>query len=175
MDPAMLSDVLRNGDSLFLANRRGIVGLALVSSFAMAIVALFQMGMIRHVPEPTLPWLDADRVDAAPEAYGRMFLPVPDALLGLLSYAITAVLAGIGGADRAGKMPWVPLLLMLKVSFDAVQAGRLTWEQWAVHRAFCSWCVLAASATVITVPLAWPEAWAAFKAWSGIGSFVAAR
>lgn len=175
MDPGVLSDILRNGETLFLANRRGIVGLALVSSFAMAIVALYQMGMIRHVPEPPLPWLDADRVDASAEAYGRMNLPVPDALLGLISYAVTAALAGFGGADRAVRTPWAPLLMLAKVAMDCVQAGRLSWEQWALHRAFCSWCLLAASATFVSLPLAWPEAWAAFKASSGLGSLAAPR
>lgn len=50
-----------------------------------------------------------------------------------------------------------------KILVDAVQAGRLTWEQWSVHGAFCFWCLLAAFATFVAVPLAVPEATAAVR------------
>ena len=88
--------------------------------------------------------MDADRVDAAPEAYSRMWLPMPDAMLGLLSYAITAVLGSLGGAARYDRLWWLVLLLFVKVLADAYQAGKLSWEQWSLHQAFCFWCLAAA-------------------------------
>jgi hypothetical protein len=45
---------------------------------------------------------------------------------------------------------------------DAVQAAKLTWEQWAKHRAF-SWCLLAAGATFAAVLLMIPAARAALR------------
>jgi len=125
----------------------------------MAPIALYQMGVIRHLPEPPLPRLNADAVDASAEAYG--ILQTPDAVLGLGSYALTAVLTAAGGEDRARTRPWIPLALAAKVVLDAASGGKLTVDQWTRHRAFCSWCLLAAGASFATVPLVIPEARAA--------------
>ncbi len=95
-------------------------------------------------------------MDASPEAY--RYLSTPDGVLGLASYAATAVLASMGGPDRARTTPWLPLLAAAKTGADAAQAAKLTRDQWTEHRAFCSWCLLAAAATFATVPLVLPEA-----------------
>jgi len=131
MSPEELSEVLRTGEGLYLWCRRALVVTSFVSVVCMMLVGIYQMGLIRHLPEPPLPYLNADKVDAAPEAYHRMRLPMPDAFLGLVSYALTVALVSLGGADRWERWPWlwVPLAMGLKVVIDAVQAGRLTWEQ----------------------------------------------
>ena len=72
-------------------------------------------------------------------------------------------LAAMGGEDRAGTRPWIPLALATKVSLDALFGAKLTVKQWTRHRAFCSWCLLAASASVVPVPLVVPEARAALR------------
>ena len=151
----VLSQQLRKGRNRTLARRRSVVALSLVSIGAMGVISLYQMGLIRHLPEPPLPRLNADKVDAAPEAY--KILATPDAVLGLASYATTATLAAMGGEDRAARTPWIPLAFAAKVGLDAAQALKLTWDQWAKHKAFCSWCLLAAGATLATVPLVIPE------------------
>lgn len=120
-------------------------------------IGLFQMGIVRHLPEPPLPRMRADVVDAAASAYRPLGLPMPDAFLGLVSYAVTAALAVVGGADRHRTLWILPLALGVKVLVDAGQAARLSWLQWADHRAFCFWCLLAAAATFASVPLAAPE------------------
>ncbi len=160
MKPERLSHQLREEVNQYLQRRRAIVGLSLVSVASMGIITLYQVGLIEHLPEPPLPYLDADKVDAAAEAYE--ILAVPDATLGLLSYAVTIVLASMGGKDRARQQSYLPLALLAKVLVDAGQASKLTVDQWTKHRAFCSWCLLAAGATVATVPLAVPEARAAY-------------
>ncbi len=161
MKPAQLSKELREGESEYLDHRRGIVALGLAAASAMGLVGLYQMGIIKHLPEPPLPSMDADKVDASGEAYGK--LQMPDAFLGLGSYAATLSLAVMGGQDRATTHPWIPLVLLAKASLDAAQAGKLTVDQAVKHRAFCVWCLLAAAATFATVPLCIPEALAAFK------------
>ena len=67
VEPKELSQQLRRGTGGFLGRRRQIVGLSL-GMVPMGVVALYQMGIIEHVPEPPLPGLDGDKVDAAPEA-----------------------------------------------------------------------------------------------------------
>lgn len=151
-----LSRELRTANTPSLRRRRGIVGLSLIASGSMALIAAYQMGLIRHLPEPPLPMFDADKVDASAEAYERF--SVPDAILGLGSYAATMALASMGGKDRAREMPLIPLALAAKVAFDVANAAKLSVDQWKRHRAFCFWCLLAAGATFAMAPLAVQEA-----------------
>jgi uncharacterized membrane protein len=157
-----LSRELRTGSSPDLRRRRGIVGLSLVASATMGLIALYQTGVIRHLPEPPLRGLDADKVNGSAQAY-EMFA-VPDAILGLGSYTATMGLAAMAGADRAKELPLIPLALAAKVAFDVANAARLTVDQWTKHRAFCLWCLIAASATFAMVPLVIPEAMTAGRA-----------
>ncbi|MGI8765750.1 MAG: vitamin K epoxide reductase family protein [Gemmatimonadaceae bacterium] len=144
-----------------MERRRKVVGLSLVAAAAMGLIAAYQTGIIKHLPEPPLPLLDADKVDASSEAYAK--LSVPDGILGLGSYAVTMGLAAMGGSNRAKKAPWIPLALAAKVAADSVNAGKLTVDQWTKHRAFCSYCLLSAAVTFAMVPLVLPEARTALR------------
>lgn len=161
MDPTTLSAELRQGAGAHLRARRWTAGLSLAAMASMGLISLYQMGIIKHLPEPPLPGFNADKVDAAPEAY--KMLSMPDAVLGLGSYAATLGLAAMGGEDRAGTQPWIPLALAAKVAVDVSQASRLTVDQWTKQRAFCFWCLTASAATCATVPFVLPEARAALK------------
>lgn len=161
MQPKQLSRELRQGRSRHLSRRRGILALSLAAAGSMGVIALYQMGLIKHLPEPPLKGFDADKVDASEEAYS--YFSTPDAVLGLASYAATATLASMGGKDRAMERPWIPLAMAGKVAADAAMAAKLTWDQWAKHKAFCFWCLLAAGATFAAATLVIPEARAALK------------
>lgn len=50
---------------------------------------------------------------------------------------------------------------------DALQAARLSRDQWTRHRAFCSWCLGAAAATMAVLPLTLPESRDALRALAG--------
>jgi uncharacterized membrane protein len=153
--PEILSQQLRLDSGSLLARRRGIVGLEMVAVASMGIITLYQMGIIKHLPEPPLSWLNADKVDASAEAYSRF--STPDGVLGLGNYAVTMGLAAMGGTDRAVTQPWLPLVLAAKIAFDTLQAIRLFFDQKTKYNAFCFWCLLAAGTTVAAVPLALPE------------------
>jgi hypothetical protein len=161
MRPEVLSQQLRTETGSFLGLRRGIVSLAMVASGSMGLITLYQVGIIKHLPEPPLPGLDSDRVDASAEAYSRFSMP--DGILGLGNYAVTAGLAAMGGKDRAQEQPWIPLLLAAKVAFDTSQAIRLFFDQKNKYAAFCFWCLLAAGTTLATIPLVVPETVAALR------------
>ena len=122
-------------------------------------MGLYQFGILRRVPEPSLAGLDADAVDASGEAYA--ILRTPDSALGILSAGVTLVLAGIGPADRARQQPWVPVALLAKCVGDAIGGAYLTAEQVTKHGKICSWCTVSALALAASVPAAWPEARAA--------------
>jgi uncharacterized membrane protein len=158
---ARLSRELRRGGGGWLRQRRRATALTLGAIGAMSVVSLHQIGLVRHLPEPPLSWLDADRIDGSPEAYSRF--GVPDAVLGVASYAATLALVAMGGADRSVRQPWIPLLASAKAGFDTANAVRMTAVQWTRYRAFCGWCLLAAGATVATLPLVIGEARASWR------------
>ena len=154
-------DDLRRRTGPFLDRRRRVAALSLLGSAAMGLVAAYQNGLLRHLPEPALTVFDADRVDASGEVYE--LLKTPDAALGLVSYALTLVLAGAGTASRAEKRPWLPLALAAKVAADALGELYLTVEQASKHHRFCMWCLTATMASVAMVPQVVPEARAALR------------
>lgn len=156
-----LSRTLREGDGPFLADRRRLPGLMLGASASMGLIVAYQMGLVKHLPDPPLPYFDAAKVDASAQAY--RYGSAPDGTWGLLNYAATIVLAAMGGADRAERHPWLPLALAAKVGADAAGAAKLTVDQWTKHRAFCGWCLAAAGATFAAVPAVLPEAKAAWR------------
>lgn len=154
-DPAKLSMDIRQADDRLTRQRRRVVWLSLTSAVSMGVIALYQIGATTHIPEPPLPMLNADKVDASAEAYAK--LSVGDAFIGFVSYGVTMLLAAAGGPRRHVSNAWLPQTLALKAGFDAAQAAKLTVDQWTKHRAFCSWCLLAASATFAVIPAVIPE------------------
>ncbi|MGB8960425.1 MAG: glycoside hydrolase family 15 protein [Pseudonocardiaceae bacterium] len=156
-----VSDALRRGTGNFLQQRRRIALLQTATAAMLGVVGLYQFGLLRSVPEPPLRWLDADRVDASGEAYS--LLHTPDSSLGIMSAGMSLVLAGMGGATRYQQQPWIPLALLAKSLLDAAGGLVLTAEQLTKHKRLCSWCTATAALLVATVPVAVPEARAAWR------------
>ncbi len=138
-----LSEFWRAAATPSARRRRHVATTALAAGTVMTGLSLYQLGVIRKLPELPLPGFDAERVDASAQAY--QLLSSPDATLGVVSYAVTAALAGLGGEE-----PPVALsaLLAAKAAVDLGWAAKLTLDQATKHRAACSWCLLATSLTV---------------------------
>ena len=158
-----VSDALRREDSPYLDARRRTAVLQTAAAATRAGVNRYRFGVLRSVPEPALPGLGADRVDASGEAYS--VLRTPDATLGIASAGVSLVLAGMGGAKRHEESPWIPLALLAKSAVDAAGGGYLFAEQLTKHKKVCSWCTLSAGFLIATVPVVLPEARAAWRAW----------
>jgi hypothetical protein len=159
--PAQLANDLRHGGGTFLENRRAAAVFALVSIGSLALVALYQMGLLRRLPQPSMPLFNTEKTNGSDEAYA--LLSVPDAVLGLGSYAATLGLAAMGGRDRAQTAPLLPLALAAKSFVDAAEATRLSHRSWNKHRAFSIYSLVVLCSTLATLPRVLPEAWAAFK------------
>lgn len=157
-----VSDALRRQTDDFLDRRRQVSRLTFGAMGSLGMVAAYQLGLLRHLPDPPVGPFESDRVDASGEAY--QYLKTPDATLGLASYGATLVLVGMGGARRAAQRPWLPLAMAGKVALDAAYGIYLTLEQGTKHRRFCSWCLAAVGASLATVAQVIPEAAAAWKA-----------
>ena len=147
---------IRNNSRKDMRRRRGIFGLALSAAASMSVIALYQMGIFKHVPEPHGSRFDSDAVTGSAKAYS--LLETPDSVLAIGSYAVTMALAAMGSPDRAREQPLLPVLLAAKVAFDAAVAAKYTIEEWKGHRAFCFWCLLASATTFASLALAIPEA-----------------
>lgn len=160
-EAANLSAILREGKEPSLKRRRAVVSLSALSMGCMALITLYQTGVISHLPEPPLPKMDADKVDASGDAYA--VLHTPDAALGAVSYAVTLMLATMDGPNRATEVPLIPLALAAKATADAVMAAKLTVDQVKRQKAFCFWCLMSAAASFAILPLVFPEARAAWK------------
>ena len=160
-EPAQLSLELRTADDPLMRQRRKVVCLTLVSAACMGVIAAYQIGLTKRVPEPALPLLDADKVDASAQAYEK--LSTGDAFLGFVSYGVTMLLAAIGGARRHELHPYISLAMATKAAVDAAQAAKLTVDQWVHHRAFCSWCLTAAASIFAVLPAVVPELRAAVR------------
>lgn len=156
-----VSDALRRGAGPYLDHRRRAAAYTLGSMAALGLVSTYQFGLLRHLPEPPIPRLDADRVDASGEAYQH--LKTPDGALGLASAAVTLVLIGMGGADRHRTRRWIPVVLTAKALGDALGGAFLTAEQASKHKRFCGYCVVSAAANVAAFVQTVPEATAALR------------
>lgn len=154
----MLSQQLRHSSSPFMHLRRWIFGLSTLSALSMEFISLYQMGIIGHLPDPPLPHIDSDAVDASATAYEK--LETPDAVLGMVNYGVTMMLTAMGAPDRAEKQPWIPLAMAAKTAFDTYNAAKLYFTQ-KNKKTYCIYCITAATATALTVPLALPEAYKA--------------
>ena len=161
LSPAELSSDLREGSSGFLKNRRFIAGLSFFSAGVMGGIALYQLGILKKIPEPPWTKFNAEKVNGSAEAYSHA--ATPDALLGLVNYAVTACLAGMGAQKRSETHPWIPISMGAKALLDAALAGKLTVDEWTKYRAFCFWCLLTTAATLAVVPFATPETRAAVR------------
>ncbi len=157
-----VSDDLRRAASDLLTRRRRQTALVLGATAAMGLVALYQTGILRRLPDPPLPGVDSNRVDASGEAY--VVGHTPDATLAIANYGVTLALIGMGGADRWRDEPLIPLLSAAKLASDACGAGLLTLEQITKHKAICTLCLAAATASLAALPQAVPEARAAWRA-----------
>jgi hypothetical protein len=155
MRPEKLSKQLREDVTPHLTRRRWILGLSMLGAAMGGIVSLYQMGIIKRLPDPPIPIFDSDKVDAAPYAYSRF--NSPDGPIMLISYGITAWLAAMGGKNRARSMPIAPIMLGLKTITDTVVALELAREEYRDAKAFCAYCQIATVASAVSIALALPE------------------
>lgn len=159
MNPTQLSRELRDGQSPDLTRRRWVVGLSLFGAAMGQLVGLYQMGIVKHLPDPPGgpdKLFNATKVDASDYGYKR--LDTPDAFLMLGTYAVTAGLAAAGGQDRARTAPYLPLALAAKVLYDVVTNLRLAREEWQGNKALCEYCQMASLASIASAALVLPEA-----------------
>jgi uncharacterized membrane protein len=154
-EPKRLRYELQQEETLDLKRRRGIIVLSLVGMASMTAVTLLQTGIVKHLPDPPMGNFDSDRVNSSDTAYR---FGVPDGSISLASLAANIPIAAFGGARRARRQPWVPLLACVKASIEAAAASWYFYQMPAKEKAWCGYCVLGALANIGIAILTIPEA-----------------
>ena len=138
--PDTLRKTLRETDTPELLLRRAIIGVSVVGMASMAIIALFQGGLIKHLPDPPIKGFDSDKVNSSDTAYGW---GMPDSPISLVSHAVNIGLATFGAADRADEQSWVPLTATAAAAPAAVtSAGYLFYEMPVGEKGWCPYCMV---------------------------------
>lgn len=162
LSPSQLSHELREETSDDLRRRRVGIGMSLLSAAIGGVVAAYQTGLLKRLPD-ILPGkiFNAEKVDASNYAYEN--LQQPDGPMMLANYGITAAMIAAGGKDRASQYPALPVAAAAKAAFDVALCGVLAVKEWRENKQLCSWCQVATAASVVTLATAVPEAIKALK------------
>jgi uncharacterized membrane protein len=158
MPPQELRNRIQNDHSREMSYRRAIVGVSLVGMASMALVSLFQTGIVRRLPDPPTrrPHFDTVKVNSSKEAYSY---GMPDGPLTLGFHAANLALAAAGPPERYRERPWLPLTAaVLSGAQAAVAAKYLFYQMPYVDRAWCPYCVVDALTHFATFALTLPEA-----------------
>lgn len=106
-------------------------------------VALYQCHAIEHLPDPPGLIFDSDRITSSKSAHP---FGVPDSLLGMASFGVTAGLILAARRSEMGRT-----LLQKKLLLDGGVAAINVVRQVVTFRKLCSWCTGAAFATAAMV------------------------
>jgi uncharacterized membrane protein len=106
-------------------------------------VALHQLGVLEHLPDPPGGVFDSDGITESAMAHP---LGVPDALPGMANFAVT-----VGLAWAAGQREWARKALGGKLLLDGGAAAFNATRQVVRFGKICSWCMGTAVATAVAV------------------------
>ncbi|MBW3559242.1 MAG: vitamin K epoxide reductase family protein [Proteobacteria bacterium] len=157
LSPSDLRRAIQEDDGRDMALRRAITAVSLVGITSMAVVSLFQMGAIKHLPDPPTkrPNWRSDQVNSSDEAYGW---GMPDAPLTVFAHGANMSLAAAGPPDRWRNRPWLPVLATLGAAAQAAVAAKyLFYQMPKVEKAWCPYCIVDALTHFATLALTVPE------------------
>ena len=149
MNTAQIRKSLLHGQSPSLRRRRALTWLGALGLMDSAVMTLYQMGAIHHLPDP--PGFDSDRVVGSRAAY---FFGTLDAPLNALATSATLILAGAGGEPRP---PIFDVLLGGTVVANAIGAAAYLFDMVAREKRACAYCIPAALISLGMLPFALPE------------------
>lgn len=166
MNPQDLRRRIQWDDSSEMRLRRAVVGVSLVGAASMAIVSLFQTGIIKHLPDPPVqrPHFHSDKVNSSTEAFGY---GMPDGPIALTTHGVNTMLAAAGPPGRYRDRPWIPILATAFAGAQAAVAAKyLFYTMPKVDKAWCPYCITDALMHFATFALTVPETGKAIAALS---------
>ncbi len=137
--PHTISDAA--GSPSAWSKRLPILCIALGGLIVAIALAAFQLGMVTSIWDPFFGSASSERVVSTPVLH---FLPIPDAVLGVLGYAAEMLAEAIGGEQRWRTMPWIVLVFGAIITGMALVSIGLILLQALVVHAWCSLCLASA-------------------------------
>lgn len=120
--------------------RLPIVALALVGTAIASYLGAFQLGLVDSVWEPFF----GDGSETVLTSKTSRLLPIPDGVLGALSYVADAVTGVIGGTRRWRSMPWIVIVFGIAVGPLGAISILLVILQPVLYDSFCTLCLASA-------------------------------
>ena len=143
-----------------LRRRRTIAALAAAGMADFALISLYQLGLVRHLPDPPGRLFASDQVNSSHKAFA---MGVPDGTTGALLYAGTLVLAAFGGTRETGRRPLWSLLLGGAVAAGVVGALDYLRDMIFKQERACPYCLMGAALNFAMVPCVVPEVLSALQ------------
>lgn len=139
--------------------RLPLVGVALVGLCIASYLSLFQLEIIPTVWEPFFG--DGSRQILTSSV--STLLPIPDALLGALSYLADVVAGVIGGRERWRTMPWIVILFGFAVGPLGATSITLVILQPVMFHEWCTLCLCSALISIAMIGPAMDEVLASLQ------------
>jgi uncharacterized membrane protein len=157
--PAKLA-VSEGWSQLGEVRRQTIALLSAVGLVDSAVIALYQLGIIRRLPDLPGRLFDSNKANRSPNAY---LLGVPDGIVGALLYAATLALSGVGGTRGARRHPILSVLLGGATIAGSLGALKYLSNVARRKEAACPYCLVGAAVSFASTACALPEVRAAIR------------
>jgi len=131
------------------SHRLPLIFAALLGFSIACYLSLYQLKIIDHVREPFF----GNGSKEVLHSFVSKMLPVPDSLVGALSYFIDIIACLAGDETRWKTKPWIVVFLGLAAIMFALCSIALFTIQAAVIHAYCTLCICSA---LISLLFVWP-------------------
>ena len=131
-------------------HRLPVVLLALAGCAVSSYLTLYQWHVTTGVWDPLF---GAGSSDAVLTSFVSRYLPLPDATLGALAYAIEAIVTVAGGTNRSRTHPWLVILFGMVLGGLALTSVVLVLIQIFVIHALCALCLCSAAISFVNAGL----------------------
>jgi uncharacterized membrane protein len=143
---------LRNSVDQRSVLRRKITQLSAMGMLDFAIISLYQTGVLKRLPDFPGKLFDSNKVNASRKAYA---MGLPDGTTGASLFAITMVLANLGGARALGRAPIWDKLTLAAVGTGAIAGAEYLFDMLVKQKRICLYCV---SGAVLSAAMLGPAA-----------------
>jgi uncharacterized membrane protein len=158
------TDVAVRGNPSAWSHRLPVVLLALLGCAISIYLTAYQWHITSSVWDPIFGAASSETVLTS---FVSRYLPLPDATLGALAYAVEAVMAAVGNTHRWRTQPWLVMLYGLVLLGLALTSIALALIQLFVLHALCSLCLCSAAISLITAGLGREEVLSSVQHWRG--------
>jgi uncharacterized membrane protein len=156
--PSMNIDAIRQallkGNSPSLKRRRKIALLSVFGILDFCLISLYQLGIIKAMPDPPGKIFDSAKANGSRDAYQ---FGAPDGPISLLMYAGNILLASALGSRKSGRPPVFDLLLGGLIAGSALGSVNYMYSMIFKQQKACPYCITGAALNFAMIPYVYPE------------------